>query len=105
MENLLEAFGVSPDEQRLTNKSESVILRLSATRYARKSQERFVDPANNANQMLKIEIHSNGRINKAAQVMVDTGGPLYRSAEELYAAIVSSCLTDVAPTPVNQYRR
>ncbi|CAL8135881.1 unnamed protein product [Orchesella dallaii] len=105
MENLLEAFGVSPEEQKLVEKTESIILRLGPTKYVRKNQSRFVDPSGNSNQMIKIEIHSNGRIHKAAQVLVDVSGPLYRATEDIYANIVSSCLTDVTPTPVNQYKR
>ncbi|CAL8131774.1 unnamed protein product [Orchesella dallaii] len=105
MDNLLEAFGVSPEEQKLIEKTESIILRLGPTKYVRKNQSRFIDPSSTTNQMLKIELHSNGRIHKAAQVIVDASGPLYRTAEELYKEIVAQCLTDVTPTPVNHYKR
>jgi len=77
---------------------------LGATKYLRKQGTRFID-ANGCEQLVKIEISSNGRICKAFQLYLDPSDELYKKAEEIYAAAVDSHLLDNTPVQVNQYKR
>ncbi|CAL8112142.1 unnamed protein product [Orchesella dallaii] len=104
MENLLEKFGVNPEEQPLIEKNESIILRLGSTKYLKKQQARFID-ASGLEQLLKLEIQSNGRVSKAFQLYLPTGNETYKMADDLYACAVDKYLVDATPTQVNQYKR
>jgi len=94
IQNLQEKFGLKPDEQTLVERTESIVLRLGATWYVRKNQICFID-TNGTTQLMKLELQNNGRITKAFTVYVDTEDRLYKQADELYADVLDSCLTDV----------
>ncbi|CAL8148939.1 unnamed protein product [Orchesella dallaii] len=104
MESLLQKFGLSASDQNLVEKTESIILRVSPTRYVRKQQSRFVDTTG-SQQLFKLEIQIAGRVAKACTVYLDANSKIYKAAEDVYDAVLDNCLVDITPTSVNQYRK
>jgi len=104
MDSLLQAFGVSAEDKRLSERVENIILRTGNTKYLKKSSSRFIDLDGNS-QQIKLQIMSSGRVSKAFELFVPVDSELYKQAESLYAEAVAKYLTNVEATTVNQYRK
>lgn len=97
---LLQVFGVDPDQVRLQEKTEVLLYRITPNRYVKKTGSLFVG---DEKQCVKLEIYNGNRLSKSFQVFEAANSEVSQIAHDLFAKVCTSHLTDIQPATVNQY--
>lgn len=101
-QQLLAAFGVESLDARLQEKNETLLFRLNPNKYIKKTGTVVVPDDKHC---IKLDIYSGQRLAKSFCVYESPTSEIYLQAQDLFAKVATSHLTETIPATVNQYKR